>query len=457
MDKDFYTNDFERLLRDKTDEFKMYPSESVWTDIYNKLHPGRKWGIIGGSVLLLLFTASVLVLRTNNKDTVIQKEQLKEALPVAEEKLTSGYDLTNNADNEIVTNTGYTVLPSLKQKTNSNRNNKFTAVINSENSPAYSLTKQSNWINETGNTVPSATTYNWQGDQPASQNIKYTADDVFLSYIAGTDKIKSTRDNNSLVAGFYKNTLTNTKTKGTGKIEWQLYFTPSVSYRALFNNTDPATRSFAYNSYIAGSIDKAVNHTPALGFEIGNAFMYAINKSIKIKAGVQFNYSKYNIRAYSSLPELTTIRLNASLNQGQSITVASSYKTYGGYYNATTIASQNTALSFPVGVDMKLIGNNKISWAIAGTLQPTLILNNKAYIVTNDLKHYVSNADVFRNFVMNSSLETYLRFEKGNGVALQIGPQLRYQISSSYTSKYAISEHLLEYGVKVGIIKRLSK
>ena len=112
------------------------------------------------------------------------------------------------------------------------------------------------------------------------------------------------------------------------------------------------------------------------------------------------------------------------------------------------------AISVPLGVDIKMIGNKKVSWYVAGSFQPTYILNNKSYLITNDLKNYVNNSDLFRKITMNTGLESFLRFERNNGVALQIGPQIRYQLNSSYTTKYPISEHLIEYGLKVGITKK---
>ena len=39
MEKEFYTDEFEQLLKEKADQFRMYPSKRVWHSIYNNLHP----------------------------------------------------------------------------------------------------------------------------------------------------------------------------------------------------------------------------------------------------------------------------------------------------------------------------------------------------------------------------------------------------------------------------------
>jgi len=59
MDRKFYTDDFERLLKEMSDEFKMYPSKRIWNSIYNNIHPQRKWPSICMSISLI-FTLILL-------------------------------------------------------------------------------------------------------------------------------------------------------------------------------------------------------------------------------------------------------------------------------------------------------------------------------------------------------------------------------------------------------------
>src|SRR5688572_22524081 len=64
MEKDFYTDDFEQLLKDTTEDFRMYPSRKVWHSIYNDLHPAKKWPSF--AVCLLLITTILYVGIDNN-------------------------------------------------------------------------------------------------------------------------------------------------------------------------------------------------------------------------------------------------------------------------------------------------------------------------------------------------------------------------------------------------------
>jgi hypothetical protein len=51
-ESNFYSEDFEQLIREKTEQYKMYPSERVWRGVHNSLHTKRRWFI--GSMSLLV-------------------------------------------------------------------------------------------------------------------------------------------------------------------------------------------------------------------------------------------------------------------------------------------------------------------------------------------------------------------------------------------------------------------
>ena len=53
MDRNFDIDDFEELLKERSDEFKMYPAKRVWYSIYNNIHPGKKWPSVATCVTLI--------------------------------------------------------------------------------------------------------------------------------------------------------------------------------------------------------------------------------------------------------------------------------------------------------------------------------------------------------------------------------------------------------------------
>src|ERR1700743_3768572 len=52
-ESNFYSDDFEQLIREKTEQYKMYPSERVWKGVHNSLHTKRKWFISSMSLLVI--------------------------------------------------------------------------------------------------------------------------------------------------------------------------------------------------------------------------------------------------------------------------------------------------------------------------------------------------------------------------------------------------------------------
>ncbi len=67
MNRKLHTDEFERMLREMSDEFRMYPSKRIWNSIYNNIHPGRKWP----SVVMTIALVSTLILvgRINTSDS----------------------------------------------------------------------------------------------------------------------------------------------------------------------------------------------------------------------------------------------------------------------------------------------------------------------------------------------------------------------------------------------------
>jgi hypothetical protein len=205
---------------------------------------------------------------------------------------------------------------------------------------------------------------------------------------------------------------------------------------------------------IEGDVEKLVNHKPALGFELGSYLLYNVNHRLSLKGGLQFNYSRYEIQAYSSATERATIALN-SINglSSSSISNYTQIRNFGGYA-VQTIQNQYLQLSLPIGIEMNILGNNKLQLGVAGTVQPTYLLNPNTYLISSDYKNYTKEPSLVRRWNVNTSAETFVSY-KAAGLKWQVGPQIRYQLLSSYTNKYPIKEYLIEYGVKIGVTKTI--
>jgi hypothetical protein len=107
-------------------------------------------------------------------------------------------------------------------------------------------------------------------------------------------------------------------------------------------------------------------------------------------------------------------------------------------------------LSAPVGGEIRLAGNSKTSFGVASTIQPTYVLGDRAYMISTDYKNYTEVPWLMRKWNVNTSFETFVAYSTGK-MNWQVGPQVRYQLLSSFVTEYPVKEHLFDFGLKVGV------
>ncbi|MBM3441858.1 MAG: hypothetical protein FJX89_04060 [Bacteroidetes bacterium] len=243
------------------------------------------------------------------------------------------------------------------------------------------------------------------------------------------------------------------------KTNLQVYISPSVSYRRLLgqasNLSYPYTNGFVYSANLGfpAEVKDAVNHKPGLGLEAGAALLYPLSRSLRIKAGLQMNFTSYDIEAFSYTPELAPFSAAPGGGVSPAIQSVSYYRSRGGY-RQTWLSNSHLMISMPMGFEYTIGGHRKLSLTVASTLQPSYMLQNKAYLISTDLKNYAEEPDLQRNWNLNAGAEAYLSMRAGT-YRWVMGPQIRYQLLSSYQLDYPIREHLVDFGFKVGIQKTL--
>jgi hypothetical protein len=119
---------------------------------------------------------------------------------------------------------------------------------------------------------------------------------------------------------------------------------------------------------------------------------------------------------------------------------------------ANTHLNSNTyQVSVPIGADFQILGNKTLKWFAGATLQPTYITGGNAFFISTDMKNYITDPSLMRKFNMNAGLETFLSYQLKTGMSVTAGPQMRYQLLSTYSNQYNYSEKLFNFGVKLGI------
>lgn len=539
MERKFYTDDFERLLKERSDEFRMYPSKRVWHSIYNDLHPGRKWPSIAVS-LLLIAALFITGYWNSNNNKIISGSSVAAAAKTANKSSIAIATTNSNNTNapQSLSNTGIgndLAMSTYTEPTNASGKNIVTVTDITKNDVTLATTgavpsKQKNAFSASAkntNRLSNVNNYNAGSsieliaknnngnknkiqdipvvvvaevaaslsvifntgeagkDDAANTNSDITITDINsainnansvttdIAFSTGANDNKPVPEKVSAVAT--KNT-TAAKTLSTTDKAWvddyafynrsnrkkwkdrlakEFYITPSIGFRKFSNNSpyDP-TASAAFTAAASNStINAAVNQKPGMGMEAGLGLVYSLSKNIRIKAGVQANYTSYTIMAEeTNHPILTTLRLT-DINTGYPY-MAPRTATLSNSSGLNTAKAHNKTyqISIPVGLAYKLAGNDKLEWYAGASLQPTFVFGGKANLISDDRKNYVSDPSLMRRWSLNSGFETYINY-KFSGFTLQVGPQFRYQLLSTYSNQYTLNENLYNAGLKIGILK----
>ena len=243
---------------------------------------------------------------------------------------------------------------------------------------------------------------------------------------------------------------------GSSKFDFQFYVTPSISYRRLVDNVNGELSKsyitalpFAANYVV--DVNHVIKHMPARGYEVGFSLGYNLSNKFAIRSGFQFNLRQYDINAFVHPFEAATIALLTG-NTNSFVNTVSGFRNIPG---STPIILTNRyyEISMPIGVDWKPI-SGKISWGIAGSVQPTYTFDKEPFIITSNYKNYADGSQLLHNWNVNANIETYIGYSAGK-YRWQLGPQVRYQAMPTMSKAYPIREYLIDYGVKLSLTRLL--
>ena len=493
MDNNFYRDDFEQMLREKADEFKLQPSRRVWRSLYNSMHPSRKWPSVIISLLLITSLVFIGYMNTNDDSKDLAKNNLTDknksviastkgthnptqsssTIPAANAIVdnntisntdntpnnhstlfTTGTNITgnrtanhrNNVENDLK---GNLPLAATGVPTNIRINNTSNSELSTEELLSTPYLNENNSVNSEG-----LFTQVSQMDPLAGKNGSK------VSPVSALEESKTATVNNKNITAqndkawienfaFYNKS---NRKKWKDRMAYEYYVTPGISYRTLKNNLRYSLPLTAAQN--ANTETYAINQIPSLSAEIGAAMIYSFAKKLRVKTGIQFNYTSYGIKAYeTNHPILTTLTLN-DLNTGYPYlesrnTSIANVSSVGG----TTLHNKTYQVSIPVGLEFKLAGKERLQWYAGATVQPTYIIGGKSYLLSSDNKNYVSDNSMIRKWSFNTGMETFISFKTTHGTTLQIGPQVRFQIPSTYGKKYSMDEKLFSAGLKFGVIR----
>ena len=246
---------------------------------------------------------------------------------------------------------------------------------------------------------------------------------------------------------------TRLKKKKNTKVNWTYFVTPSVSTVSFIgkgfksNNPNP---SLIITQPLQS--DNNMIYNARLGYQLGAEMTYAFSKGWKFIAGIDLSYSGYNIISDQIHPIFATLVLKDEHN-GQPY--PQTYMTHYGNgqgQNQISLSNYSHQFSLPAGLQYALFENDKIQINLSSTIAPSLILKSNAYIMSSDGRYYINDPSLLRKFNLGGNFGSFITF-KSKKTKWQVGPSVRYQLLSTYQKRYPVKEHLIDYGIRIGISK----
>jgi len=404
MMEHFSTDQFETFLKLSTENFKMQPSARLWNSLFNKMHPGSKWPSISTAILFFFLFCFFGTNKINHSkiiaDTSHQisknndKKKFASITNHQTEKNKLKSDLVEVQQNPCYFKTSFSEAPILNENIDS-------SIISTTE---ILFVRQENKKDTELNTF---------------ELIKNIGQHFTFLIHNNIDEVKEI---NSVKISEKRSQFT-----------YQIYATPSMDYRyANQKNTKNAMDSNVSNLH--------------LNFEAGGAILMNVSKYVRIKAGMQLNFSQIK-------------NDNIQYNNGKA-DIASMYNSVdlmNNKFNNTSNIFKNSTyqISIPIGTEFEIMSHNKLKWFAGATIQPSYLFVSNDHSVFTELNNKVYQQSMMREWNVNSSIETFINYDLKNNIELNVGPQIRYQFLSTYKNAFQQSERLYQFGLKIGISKKL--
>lgn len=516
MERRFDMSDFERSLKDHADQFKLMPSKRVWNGIYNNLHPGSKWPSISIAIVLVITLISIgnlnnspthsqrnpseIVNNASNKieagnriaDNISSQKTISEKHSVDarsgnENNLNAGYSNSNSYNSseskgQKVSQNTFSIenrneknstkplsADFSKNKNHTERKNTFlqldesaqnnfnTQILNQEKSTSIAGNSSIESLPVIQNRVLTEKLSSLKNEILIHASFQeLIAPFQFLPFFninANSDsKTTNNTDFKSQKATATSNTK-KTKRKKNKNVEWTFYAAPTIGTVSFNKKRKLPVSSSNVSSVIVlpNNPSFGLKRTAKIGFETGAEMGYKISKKFKLITGANLSYSGYN--NMSNLIHPTFASLN--FTDKNSIIYSKSYVTnYGNGQSTNRIPLTNYSfeVSVPVGLQYTIWGNDKIQIDAVSTVDPSLVLKKNAFIISSDGRYYINDPSLVRNINLAGHFGSYISFSV-NKIKWHIGPDIRYQLLSTYKSYYPSKEHFIDYGIRIGIFR----
>ena len=501
-------SDFEQSLKDHADQFKMTPSKRVWNGIYNNLHPGSKWPSITVALIFMISLVTVgglnnsirhFVRFTNPNIKPSTNTSQPETDPQAGEAFASETNSSSNSSIFDLKRNKESLLKDKGEVQHKNASDRISSsslsiVVNNlsgknNSEPKIENRLSSNNISIKGKEVQVPDVNTSAFNPVIEQNIEFSVlqkpvtpeaylqlafsqqekftKDIFIpvSYetfsipssesltekLIRLQKIEAIFPDQNILNQNVANSTNKLHRKKNNKIEWTFYVNPTISTVAVNKKTIEPSNNTSSIVVLSNQPSFDVIHNPRFGVETGAEMSLQIAKKLKFITGLNLSYSGYN--NVSNLVHPTFATLNLNNNEGGSYS-----KTYITHYgngqsqDHINLVNYSIEASIPLGIQLNIWGNQKIKIDMSSVLEPSVLLRDNAFFISSDGRYYVNDPTLVRRTNIDGHFGSYITFI-GKKIKWHLGPDFRYQLFSTFKNIYPTKEHLIDYGIRIGISK----
>lgn len=478
-------DDFEKRLKKEAEDFLPQPSDRVWENIHNELHPRRRKYLTSAAAAVLLLLAVGVYFLQKQYVSPRMKPSVAEQVPArtlpaqasptpsdnsqphrqpAQSAASSGKistrlqkpGETESADLIRKPQSGYSEDSQGNSPTASSRPAK-ARKNKSQNPKLFSLNKEkeqiqgTKWENQFRETPGLSLLENLSLFLSARQSRDY----VELSPLAYSNRISS-----SLMIAPNEGNLSFSK-KGNEKVSplklyrrpsYEIFYTPGMGYRSLTEGSSGMMAGNLSSSYSSSSLSK-LKQQPAWSWAAGARVIFPFGKSWSLQTGFSVEQLNYSITAYGTYPAY--IQNNNSYYYSASPSRSLSFLSTNALAVARPAVNHlhNSYFSgeIPLLMDKRFGDPRSISLKLAAGTGLTYLFHANSVIYSPMSGRYFTGTGYIRKFNGNFHIETSLFIPLSPRLKLDVGPSFQYQILSSYKNYPAIREHPYLLGFKTGL------
>ena len=188
-----------------------------------------------------------------------------------------------------------------------------------------------------------------------------------------------------------------------------------------------------------------------LGLEAGAQASYKLSAKWDFITGFDIRYSGYNV--ISNLVHPTFAKL--SFRDKTGLEYSKTYITHYGNgmtQNQINLLNYSLQASIPVGLQYHIWQDKNVQVNLLSAVDVSAVLKDNAYLISSDGRYYVKDPSLSRPVNMGINFNPNIVLS-GQKIKWHLGPSVRYQLFSRYKNNYLSKEHLVDYGIRIGISK----